>query len=253
MFWESETLTVCFLFLSNCKLLTLSPSNHFRLELMCLIVWNNTITWLSDFQALTSWGAVNFCTCLGPFLLTCCQVWGSKQTLLCCDTRLLAGTSDQIPLNAVVVTLTPCSLIRPSCQTWVWTCIMSLLLQHVNLPDILYYVMALKRGPLIYRGKLTWYSAWCHATHPGRLPVCCYFIAIQLCNFRKTLLQQSHLRELLVGNLVAIPLKYTVTICVQLLLYVAVTMLLPSCMIIVLTLLMSKIPASFLANYFLLE
>lgn len=158
-----------------------------------------------------------------------------KHTLLCCDTRLLAGTSDQIPLNAVVVTLTPCSLIRPSCQTQVWTCIMSLLLQHVNLPDILYYVMALKKGHVIYWGKLTWYSAWYHSTLPGRLPVCCYFIAIQQCNFRRTLLQQSHLRELLVGNLVAAPLKFTVAMCVQLLLYVAVTMLLRSCLIIVLT------------------
>lgn len=227
MLRESETLIVCFLFHSNGTILTLFPQ---IIADRSWCVWLSETIQLHGCQISKLWPhalAVNSCTCLGPFYwpywpFIRCQVWHSKQTLLCSDTGLLAG--DQIPLNAVVVTLTPCSLIRPSCQSWVWTCIMSLLLQHVNLPDILYYVMALKKGPVIYWGKLTWYSAWCHATLPGRLPVCCYFIATQLCHFR-AFVQQSHFRELLVGNLVALPLKCTVTTCVQFLLYDAVTIL----------------------------
>lgn len=74
---------------------------------MCLIVWNNTITWLSDFQALASCSAAHLAVVwdrynktLWPFI--CCREWHSKQTLWCWDTRLFAETPDQIHLNVVV-------------------------------------------------------------------------------------------------------------------------------------------------------
>lgn len=259
MFWESETLTVSFPF-------KLQDSDAIPQIISGWCVWlSGTIPWHGC--QISS---------LGPQTVqyTLALVWDHYTDLLAshplpsvaqqtnsvvlryqASCRGCRSDISKCSSRVALVMLMQCSLIRPSCQTWVWTCIMSLLLQHVNLPDILYYVMALKTGPVIYRGKLTWSSAWCHEALPVRLPVCCYFIALQLCDFRKTLLQDSHLCEILIENLV-VPLEnHSYNACLVTVIcycYYAVVFLRP-CMIIVFTFAISKIPASFLANYFLLE